>query len=149
MKDRIEKFLKIENITPAKFAEEIGVQRSSISHILSGRNNPSLELIQKILQRFNYINAEWLILGKGEMFKPERQPTIFDELIAEKSTKKNEPEAKPTQNKTENNQNLNKSEQMISLPAINENLKTESTHKKPEKIIILYDDGTASVFEVK
>ena len=77
MKDRIIKFLTHENITATKFADEIGVQRSSISHILSGRNNPSFEFIQKILSRYKSLNADWLILGSGPMFKKMEQGNLF------------------------------------------------------------------------
>ena len=78
MRDRILHFLTQENISSAKFADEIGVQRSSVSHILSGRNNPSFDFIQKILRRFELLNAEWLILGRGEMFKSQQQGIMFD-----------------------------------------------------------------------
>ena len=67
MKDRIEKIIEVEQLSASKFADTIGVQRSSISHILSGRNKPSLELVNKILDQFPKINADWLLLGKGEM----------------------------------------------------------------------------------
>lgn len=69
MKDRLEKLMKAEGLSPARFADEIGVQRSSISHILSGRNKPSYDFITKILDRFQGINAEWLLTGKGSMIK--------------------------------------------------------------------------------
>jgi transcriptional regulator with XRE-family HTH domain len=77
MKDRIIKFLTHENLTATKFADEIGVQRSSISHILSGRNNPSFEFIQKILSRYKTLNAEWLVQGTGSMFKKAEQGNLF------------------------------------------------------------------------
>ena len=67
MKERIEKILENEQLSASKFADAIGVQRSSISHILSGRNKPSLELVNKILDQFPNINADWLLLGKGDM----------------------------------------------------------------------------------
>lgn len=79
MKDRIIKFLTHENLTATKFADEIGVQRSSVSHILSGRNNPSFEFIQKILSRYKYLNADWLILGTGLMAKKNEQRDLFSE----------------------------------------------------------------------
>lgn len=60
------------NFTAAQFADEIGVQKSGISHIISGRNNPSLDFIQKILLRFPDVNMEWLIQGKGPMVKGEQ-----------------------------------------------------------------------------
>jgi transcriptional regulator with XRE-family HTH domain len=69
MKDRIAKIIREEGMTAAKFAEEIGVQASGISHILSGRNNPSTDFLIKILDRFRGINSEWLLLGKGNMYK--------------------------------------------------------------------------------
>jgi transcriptional regulator with XRE-family HTH domain len=69
MKDRINTLIQSENLTPAKFADELGVQRSSISHILSGRNLPSYDLISKILTKFPNVEAEWLILGKGSQYK--------------------------------------------------------------------------------
>ena len=69
MKDQLNKIMEAEGMNPAKFADEIGVQRSSISHILSGRNKPSFDFISKVLKRFSGINAEWLITGKGSMIK--------------------------------------------------------------------------------
>lgn len=78
MQDRINKLIAMEKLTPSKFAELIGVQRSSISHILSGRNKPSFDVIQFILKRFSNINAEWLILGTGDMYKKPVQINLFD-----------------------------------------------------------------------
>lgn len=72
MKDRVVLLIKALNYTAAQFADEIGVQKSGISHIISGRNNPSLDFIQKILQRFPEVNMEWLIQGKGPMIKGEQ-----------------------------------------------------------------------------
>lgn len=62
--DRFKYLMKLNNLTAAAFADEIGVQRSSISHILSGRNKPSLEFIQKVLARYSNVSADWLVSGK-------------------------------------------------------------------------------------
>ncbi|HEY5509562.1 MAG TPA: helix-turn-helix transcriptional regulator [Prolixibacteraceae bacterium] len=67
MKDRILKFLETERISPAEFADKIGVQRSSMSHILNGRNQPSAAFLQKMLQAFPAVNSRWLMIGDGEM----------------------------------------------------------------------------------
>lgn len=67
MVERIRLILRTKNLSASTFADEIGVQRSAISHILSGRNNPSLEFIQKILRRYPELNTEWVLSGKGEM----------------------------------------------------------------------------------
>jgi transcriptional regulator with XRE-family HTH domain len=61
--DRLQYLMKIHNLSASAFADKINVQRSSISHILSGRNKPSLELMQKVLAAFPKVNADWLILG--------------------------------------------------------------------------------------
>jgi transcriptional regulator with XRE-family HTH domain len=65
MIERILEILKNKNLTPSQFADLIGVQRSSISHLISGRNKPSLEFIQKILKTFPDINSEWILSGTG------------------------------------------------------------------------------------
>jgi transcriptional regulator with XRE-family HTH domain len=69
MKDRLLKFLNKEQLSSARFAEIINVQPSSISHILSGRNKPGFDFIQKILINFPSLNADWLIMGKGNMYR--------------------------------------------------------------------------------
>src|SRR5690554_5028947 len=79
MKDRIQILLDKESLQPSRFAEIIGVQRSSISHILSGRNNPSFDMIQSILKNFPQINPDWLILGEGEIYRATIQKKLFYE----------------------------------------------------------------------
>lgn len=69
MKERILEFLRIENKSSAQFAAEIGVQPSSVSHIISGRNNPSLEFVIKMLTRYPSLASDWLLFGKGNIFK--------------------------------------------------------------------------------
>ena len=67
--DRFTKILEYSGFTASEFADEIDVQRSSISHIISGRNKPSLEFIVKIKNRFPEISWDWIILGQGEMLQ--------------------------------------------------------------------------------
>lgn len=64
---RVEKILKHYGLSASAFAEKISVQRSSISHILSGRNKPSLDFIDKVLQAFPEIDLLWLLSGKGQL----------------------------------------------------------------------------------
>ena len=82
-KDRIEKIMLKEEMNSAVFATEIGIQGSTLSHILNGRNNPSLDVLKKILNRFRTVSSDWLILGVGSMYRVEKQsqtPTLFDSL---------------------------------------------------------------------
>ncbi len=65
--DRISELIEFLDITPTAFADEIGIQRSGLSHIMKGRNKPSLDVVQKIINRFPEINILWLVNGTGAM----------------------------------------------------------------------------------
>jgi len=78
MKERLLEFLKNENKSSAQFAEEIGVQASGISHILSGRNNPSLDFVLKMLEKYQFLSTDWLLFGKGSMYKDIKMQNLFD-----------------------------------------------------------------------
>jgi transcriptional regulator with XRE-family HTH domain len=69
MRNRLQQFLNAEQLSPARLSDIIGIQRSGMSHILSGRNKPSFDFIQKLLLKFPTLNSEWLITGKGKMYK--------------------------------------------------------------------------------
>ena len=64
--ERFRIILKKKGITASEFSKIIDVQRSSISHILNGRNKPSLEIVTKICKEFPEIDVEWLIFGKNK-----------------------------------------------------------------------------------
>ncbi|MCU0461942.1 MAG: helix-turn-helix domain-containing protein [Bacteroidales bacterium] len=81
MKERILQFLKSENKSSAQFAEEIGVQPSSISHILSGRNKPSLDFVTRMLEKYKFLSTEWLLFGKGNMYMEPAMQKLFDESL--------------------------------------------------------------------
>jgi len=88
MKDRILEFLKRENKTSAQFAEDIHVQPSGISHILSGRNKPSLDFVIKMLEKYPFLSTEWLIFGKGSMYKEPRMGDLFADIDFTNTEKK-------------------------------------------------------------
>ncbi|MGD0582222.1 MAG: helix-turn-helix transcriptional regulator [Bacteroidales bacterium] len=77
IKERILEFLRTENRTSAQFAQEIGVQPSGISHIISGRNKPSLEFIIKMLTRYPSLSTDWLLFGTGPMFREGESIDLF------------------------------------------------------------------------
>jgi transcriptional regulator with XRE-family HTH domain len=139
MKDRIEKILRCEQISSSKFADEIGVQRSSISHLFTGRNNPSLELVQKILNRFTNLNPEWLLTGKGEMYKKTMQQSLFSNIP--------EPDKIPDSiiENRENAETEKKTEE-LSNNYKNENIIEKPENKNIEKIIVLYTDNSFREF---
>ena len=75
MRDKLLLLMKNEGLTSSRLAELLGIQPSSISHILGGRNKPSFDLVQKILRRFPNINPDWLLIDKGEMYRNENSAT--------------------------------------------------------------------------
>ena len=133
MKDRIIQFLNANNLNSTKFADQIGVQRSSISHILSGRNKPSYDFIEKMLLTYPKLNAQWLITGKGNMLID--QPSLFNEPKVEKNLTQRELFI----------QNQNEDIPVITKPEKEkENIESKSdfSAKQIEKVMIFYNDGT-------
>ena len=142
MRERIRKIIDNEQLTSTKFADIISVQRSSVSHILSGRNNPSLEVVQKILTSFSTLNSEWLLFGRGQMYKnqEDKQSKIFEE---EQKSQKIEKEKKKEKIKEPTNVKSDKEEdnsQKENNSAYSTNL--NSSVAKTEKIIIFNSDKT-------
>ena len=133
MKDRILQFLKTENKSSAQLAEEIGVQPSGISHILSGRNKPSLDFVMKMLEKYKFLSTEWLIFGKGNMYREPEMQTLFDdslEISADINTK--------TKEKHEAT-GMNDKKDILS---------SENEHVNPslERIVWFFDDGSFREF---
>jgi len=137
MKTRIAQLISSEGLTSSKFADTIGVQRSSISHILSGRNNPSLDFIQKILNSFTNVNLEWLISGTGEMYK-EKVTGLFDMPTEEETV--STPFQPPRLKKEPLHEPLKDSKTLTeaSLPSINPFI----PGKQIEKVVVFYSDKT-------
>lgn len=140
MKDRILAFLQSENKSYAQFAEEIGVQPSGISHILSGRNNPSLDFVLKMLDRYDSLSTDWLLFGRGQMYRYASQPALFDveplNSAQDESRHEVAPEPRPRA--------LQGSEER-ETGAVNEKPDgglTSVRNKKLEKILLFYSDKT-------
>lgn len=67
--DRLNRFIQMEGITAAKLADDLGIQRGGLSHLLSGRNKPSYDFITRLLSYKSELNPEWILLGKGKPYK--------------------------------------------------------------------------------
>ncbi|MEI7490904.1 MAG: helix-turn-helix transcriptional regulator [Bacteroidota bacterium] len=78
MIERLLELMRIKNLTSSQLADAIKVQRSGISHFVSGRNKPSMEFVLKILAYFPEVNPDWLLFGKEPVF---RKPVeLFNEV---------------------------------------------------------------------
>lgn len=73
MNKRLQQFLAAENISQSKFAETLGVARAGVSHVLSGRNKPGFEFLDSLSRNYPDLSLEWLISGRGRMYKDNRQ----------------------------------------------------------------------------
>lgn len=89
MKDRIAHIIRAKNLTAAEFALRLGIQPSNISHLLAGRNNPSLDFVRKLKETFPEYSLEWIIFGKGpitvsDFFGAQREASTLEEAVVEK-----------------------------------------------------------------
>lgn len=134
---RIQKIMEVERLTPSMFAAEIGVGPSLISHALSGRNKPSLELLKRILERFRTISSDWLILGIGAMYRTSgqsQQAVLFDnsdENRSEPTTLALQTSEKNVQTSTENRKSSQ--QEATFAPKI---------EKTVTKVVVFYSDNT-------
>ncbi len=144
MKDRIIAIMNREGLTSSKFAETIGIQRAAMSHILSGRNNPSLDVSMKILETFDYINPDWLLFGKGNMVRGNSpiEPDLFTNIAENRPVVRNVSE--------------NRKEMIVESPLfdtkqpINESLIIQKSETvKIKKITVFYADNTYEDFTLE
>jgi transcriptional regulator with XRE-family HTH domain len=84
MIDRIKQIIEYYKLSPASFAEQIGINRSNLTHLFSGRNQPSLDLAKKILHNYPEIKTEWLIMGVGEMMRGEAEKELDNKIKNER-----------------------------------------------------------------
>ena len=129
MKDRIKALLEHLNVTSAEFADKLGIQRSGVSHILAGRNNPSLDLLQKVMTNYPQINPDWLILGRGRI----------ERGLGGISTDKTDKSA--VQESLQQGKNLSQNSELKEVFSPD-----RKQGNSPEKLIMLYPDGTFRIY---
>lgn len=137
MKARLLEFLKAENKSSAQLAEDIGVQPSSISHILSGRNNPSLDFVLKMLEKYQFISTDWLLFGKGSMYRDIKLQTLFDEVSKDKAESDGPPAESRLPRSEMEFQNVQQTEKRLDT-LINSGKSTSVV----EKIVWFYDNNS-------
>lgn len=142
MKDRILEFLKAENKSSAQFAEEIGVQPSGISHILSGRNNPSLDFVLKMLSRYKFLSTEWLLFGKGTMYKDSGgMKSLFEQTLFDQKSEQIENKVDPNIIKVTDTEEIpDERKENRNYEPVKE--KENTRYSDVEKIVWFYSDGS-------
>lgn len=129
---RLEKILDYYALSAAAFAEEIDFNRSTISHLLSGRNKPSLEFVMKLYQKFPEIDMDWLLFGKGNF------PSTGENLKRPENQKQIK-----TPNE-ENSLNLFSEEDNADDKRV---IQANRSSNTIEKIVIFYTDGSFKVYQ--
>ncbi len=168
LNSRVQKIINYSELSSSEFADEIGVQRSNISHVLSGRNKPSLDFLMKIKDRFPEIQWEWLIEGKGSMVFAENEAASTPSSYSLEESKINDDEpiitglfSIPSQEDENTKQEEVKSEIsepiqyniVENTPEISENKNTSEAETPSEKsnnikkIVFFYENGKFEVFE--
>tara|TARA_R110002020_G_scaffold20108_5_gene68916 strand:+ start:12985 stop:13404 length:420 start_codon:yes stop_codon:yes gene_type:complete len=129
---RLEKIMDYYALSAAAFAEEIDFNRSTISHLLSGRNKPSLEFVMKLYQKFPDIDMDWLLFGKGNF------PSTGENLKRPENQKQIK-----TPNE-ENSLNLFSEEDNADDKRV---IQANRSSNTIEKIVIFYTDGSFKVYQ--
>ena len=149
MKDRIIKIMQKEEMSAVQFAEKIEISPSSLSHILNGRNKPSLEVVMKIHKACTYVNLLWLLYGEGEMENQENAPVPEDSAISGMMMYGESPIF--ASNGTEDGEN--RKEMQLKSPVfapkeiVREEVKyVEKPARKITDIRIFFDNGTYETF---
>jgi len=133
--ERLIAVMQSEGLNAKQFAVEVGISPATMSNVVNGRNNPSLEVMQKVLNRFRNLSTNWLILGVGSMYdeKSNSQDDIFDAEISESPENKSlDGRSVPFQ------QNKKYSASNIQSTKSSEGL----SPKQVTKVLVFYDDGT-------
>lgn len=139
MNIRLQQFLAAENISQAQLADSLNVARAGISHILAGRNKPSYDFMTSLLSKYPKLNIEWLMFGKGKMYKDEAeipQPAVQTQAVPDKN---NVQESLFDDYDIEEEENFTSSLEIKPLDIPTQKIDKQRNVKK---IIILFDDGT-------
>lgn len=137
MKERLLEFLRNENKSSAQLAEEIGVQASGISHILSGRNNPSLDFVLKMLEKYPFISTDWLLFGKGSMYSDSKMQNLFDVNHSDTNDSR-----EVSLKKDENNKEFDIHSLTKNILEKNSSEKADKTALEVVKIVWFYDNNS-------
>jgi transcriptional regulator with XRE-family HTH domain len=137
LNEKIKQLLSDRNLSPSHFADQIGVQRSSISHILAGRNRPSLDIIQKIVRRFPDLGLNWIL---DDQFPADKSPDITDAESMEKTPL--QATSLSYQTALEWNERNTQGNDPVQ-PNVNA---LAGSQKSIERIVVFYSDGTFSEY---
>lgn len=144
MLNRIQKIMDDKGLTVSSLADEIGVKRPTMTHTLSGRNNPSLDIISKILERFPEVSSDWLMFGKEPIYRSTTpiQQALFEEFPSSSEVRTEQPATYQTK------QMVNPPPSPVSI-TMKEDVRNEpksEINRKIERIMVFYSDNSFETF---
>ena len=152
MNTRLKQFLAAENISQSQFADTINVVRASVSHVLSGRNYPSYEFIKAIMACYPHLNMDWLMLGKGKMYRDQSveisrpstpEPVIGSDLLfSEYDIEDTESTSRESIIPDDLPAVEQKTQFLTDINTLKEAMQPFVKQRNVAKIIIMFDDGT-------
>jgi len=142
---RLEKILDYYSLSASTFADQIGVQRSSLSHLLSGRNKPSLDFVMKVIEVFPEVDLYWLLNGKGNFPKQndwehKQAPTTIPEKQTE-INKEDHLDLFSTSKQTQEKSSSNAIENIVST------ISSPNQQAEIERIVIFFKNGSFKNYE--
>ncbi|PKV51084.1 bacteriophage CI repressor-like protein [Aquimarina sp. MAR_2010_214] len=148
---RIQKIMDYHAVSASSFADYMGVGRSSISHILSGRNKPSLDFVMKIVDAYTDVDLQWLLYGKGTFPKSENVSVEKKNPLPNTSTI-NQPTSAPTTISKQDLFSQSSPEEKTATPntpTLEKISRGISTENNIDRIVIFYTDGTFNSYQMK
>lgn len=148
IKDRLSHILRAKNLTATQFAELMQIQPSNVSHLLSGRNKPSLDFLIKLKEVFPEYNYEWIILGKKPITTNDsnifNKESLFDKV---EMTKYDENVEVTDKNFVLKSQEVDTNDNPVDtiIPEITNNITTGGL----KQIIYVYEDHTFEVYNLR
>ena len=150
MNEKLRILMQSENLTASRLAEILEIKPAAVSHILSGRNKPSFDFVQKILRRFPNINPDWLLIDKGEMYRSALTESASTEPMMQSGELLHNEAQLSTD--TPINFSSESTAPTFTQPVSPNNIATQPqlpiSRGRVKRVIVLYDDHTFESYEI-
>ena len=148
IKDRLAHILRAKNLTATQFAELMQIQPSNVSHLLNGRNNPSLDFLIKLKEVFPEYSFDWIIMGKKPITINEPSPITSEQQIFSFSNENIEKSVKDFAVDEDNSLNVLDNHQNMSQESFSDKTKNQFP-KNPIEIIYIFEDNSFQIYHIR
>ena len=142
MNIRLQQFLAAENITQAQLADSLNVARAGVSHILAGRNKPSYDFLSALMLHFPRLNVEWLMFGKGKMYKDTSEPPVQEQPAIQSELLFDDEDDFQDEIQATHVEKVVNIEATDRIKNLDNTVQSAVKQRNVKKIIVLFDDGS-------